>query len=70
MSHHNLVLDSIVIFLQEDIGYKTRRAVEAKMEALKAVHQEHKQSEKDREMAVRYHRVRACPSSIKIQKSL
>lgn len=42
------------------MSYKARRAVEAKIEALKAVHQEHKQSEKDREMAVRYHRVRPC----------
>ena len=43
--------------LQEDIGHKVRRTIEAKIEALKAVHSDHKQSEKDKQMAVRYHRV-------------
>ena len=42
---------------QEDVPQKTRKALEGRVEALKGVHEEHKQSEKERQMATRYHRV-------------
>lgn len=55
-------VNAMFLLTQEDIGYKARRALEGKMEALRAVHREHKQNKKDRDMAVRYHRVSSALS--------
>lgn len=43
--------------MQESLGHKVKKAVEAKMEALTTVYDSHKQSDRERQMAVRYHRV-------------
>lgn len=44
--------------MQKDVGYKVRRAIEGKMEALRALLDQHKRAEKEKQMAVRYHRVK------------
>lgn len=47
------------VTLQDDLGNKAKKVIQGKIEALTSVYNDHKQREREQQMAVRYHRVRA-----------